>query len=289
MNSPISFPLLGLEVDPKVSFFIGPLEIRYYALCIAVGLILAVVYALRRKKAFGLTEDELLDGVLYIVPIAIICARLYYCAFSWDSYRKDPLSILYIWQGGLAIYGGVIGAAVSIVVYTRLRKISLPAVLDITALGFLIGQCIGRWGNFFNREAYGGVTELPWKMGLYIKGSLTYVHPTFLYESLWNLIGFLLLHFLSKKRKYDGQIALGYAAWYGFGRMFIEGLRSDSLYLGPVRISQILAAVSCLAALAVLIVNRFRPHDPEKLYANRVKKATEEKSEEKNEEKSEPM
>ena len=281
MNNPISFPLLGLEIDPKYGFSIGPLEIRYYALCIAVGLILAVVYALRRKKEFGLSEDDLLDGVLYIVPIAVVCARLYYCIFSWNSYKDDPLSILYIWHGGLAIYGGVIGAAVSIVVYTRLRKISLPAVLDITALGFLIGQCIGRWGNFFNREAYGGVTDLPWKMGIYIRGVLTYVHPTFLYESLWNLIGFLLLHFLSKKRKYDGQIALGYAAWYGFGRMLIEGLREDSLYLGPIRISQALAAVSFLAAMTVLIVLQFRPHDPENLFKNRVlsKNEPEEKAE----------
>jgi phosphatidylglycerol:prolipoprotein diacylglycerol transferase len=188
----------------------------------------------------------------------------------------DPISVLYIWQGGLAIYGGVIGAAIGIVVYARIKKdkVKLTAVLDITALGFLIGQSIGRWGNFINREAFGAETTSFLRMGLLNKltGEVKYYHPTFLYESLWNACGFVLLHFLSKKRKYDGQIALGYVAWYGLGRAMIEGLRTDSLYWGPIRVSQLLAAVSCVAAVAVLIFMAFKQHDPEKMFVNVVAK-----------------
>jgi phosphatidylglycerol:prolipoprotein diacylglycerol transferase len=140
------------------------------------------------------------------------------------------------------------------------------------ALGFLIGQSVGRWGNFFNREAFGAETQSFLRMGLYnvYTGVTEYHHPTFLYESLWNLIGFVGLHFLSKKRQYDGQVALGYVAWYGLGRNIIEGLRTDSLYLGPFRVSQLLAVASCAAAAAVLIWQYFRPHDPAKLFVNRV-------------------
>ncbi len=157
-------------------------------------------------------------------------------------------------------------------VFCRIKKLRLGAVLDLVALGFLIGQCIGRWGNFFNREAFGSETQSFLRMGLYnaFSGSTTYHHPTFLYESLWNLTGFIALHFLSKKRQYDGQIALGYAAWYGLGRALIEGLRTDSLYWGPFRVSQLLAAVSCLAAVAVLLYQNFKIHDPANLWVNRV-------------------
>ena len=178
--------------------------------------------------------------------------------------------MLDIRSGGLAIYGGVIGAAVGVTVFCRRRKISLPALLDLCALGFLIGQSIGRWGNFFNREAFGAETASFLRMGLMsaYSGKVTYYHPTFLYESLWNAAGFLLLHKLSKKRKFDGQIALSYAAWYGLGRTFIEGLRTDSLYLGPFRVSQLLAAVSCIAGLSVLVYQMRKEQDPAKLYVN---------------------
>ena len=183
----------------------------------------------------------------------------------------NPSAVLYIWQGGLAIYGGVLGAIVGVAVFCHFKKIKLPALLDLVALGFLIGQSIGRWGNFFNREAFGAATDSFFRMGLYntVTEAWEYYHPTFLYESLWNAVGFVLLHFLSKKRKYDGQIALGYAAWYGLGRAFIEGLRVDSLYWGPFRVSQVLAAVSCLAAVSVLMILAFRPHDPKNLFVNR--------------------
>ena len=268
----ISFPGLGLELNPPSYFSIGPLTIHFYGVIIALGLILAVVYGMRRSKQFGFTEDHILDGVLWIVPFAILCARLYYCVFEWDSYKDNPISILYIWEGGLAIYGGVIGAAIGIIVYARIKKLSLGALLDLVSLGFLIGQSIGRWGNFMNREAFGAATDSFLRMGLYNSrvNAFEYYHPTFLYESLWNAVGFVLLHKLSKKRQYDGQIALGYVAWYGLGRAVIEGLRMDSLYWGPFRVSQVLAAISCIAAVTVLTIQYFKPHDRANLFVNRV-------------------
>ena len=272
MYSEISFPALGIALDPPRSIEIGPLSIHYYGAIIALGLILAVVYATRRSKQFGIKEDDVLDGVLYVTPFAILCARAYYCIFSWEHYADDPIRLLYIWEGGLAIYGGVLGAIIGVAVLCRIKHIKLPALLDLVALGFLIGQSIGRWGNFFNREAFGAETSSFLRMGLMNRytGDVTYYHPTFFYESEWNAAGFLLLHHLSKKRQYDGQIALGYAAWYGLGRAFIEGLRTDSLYWGPFRVSQLLAAVSCLAAVSVLLWQNLRPHDPAKLFVNQV-------------------
>jgi phosphatidylglycerol:prolipoprotein diacylglycerol transferase len=269
--STISFPSLGIEIDPPRLFEIGPLDIRLYALCITVGLILAVVYGTRRCKQFGLKEDDLMDGVLYVTPFAILCARLYYCVFSWDSFASNPISILYIWEGGLAIYGGVLGAIVGVAVFCKFKKIPVGTVLDIVSIGFLIGQSLGRWGNFFNREAFGAPTDSFLRMGLYNirTESWEYYHPTFLYESVWNAAGFVLLHLLSKRRKYDGQVALGYAAWYGLGRAFIEGLRMDSLYWGSFRVSQLLAAASCVAAVAVLIWQHLRKHDENSLFVNR--------------------
>ena len=295
-TSPISFPGLGLEINPPMNFDLGPLTINLYGICIAVGLLLAVLYGCLRSKQFGFRQDDILDGVLWVVPFAILCARLYYCAFEWDLYKANPISIFYIWEGGLAIYGGVIGAAIGVTVYCLIKKIKLPALLDLVALGFLIGQCIGRWGNFFNREAFGAETESFLRMGLYTytnsqgdifawkdvlgggasyldQAQLHFYHPTFFYESMWNLVGFVALHFLSKRRKYDGQIALGYAAWYGLGRTFIEGLRTDSLYIPGsqiLRVSQLLAAITCFAAVVVLMVLAFKKHSPEKLYVNQI-------------------
>ena len=158
-NQPISFPKLGLTLDPPSGVSFGNMSIYFYGVIIALGLFLAVAYALKRRKQFGLLEDDLLDGVLWIVPVSIICARAYYCIFRWEEFAADPISVLYIWKGGIAIYGGIIGAALSVIVHCKIKKISLPAVLDIVALGFLIGQCIGRWGNFFNREAFGAYCD----------------------------------------------------------------------------------------------------------------------------------
>ena len=273
-NTQIEFPGLGLTMDPpsSIELFGGKFNIHLYGIIICVGLILAVIYGMRRCKQFGIKQDDILDGVLCIVPIAVICARLYYCAFSWENYAENPIKILYIWEGGLAIYGGVIGAVISLIVFCKIKKIKLGAILDLVLLGFLIGQSIGRWGNFFNREAFGSVTDSFLRMGLYNNeaGEVLFYHPTFLYESLWNAIGFVALHFLSKKRQYDGQIALGYVAWYGLGRTFIEGLRMDSLYWGDFRVSQVLAALSFLIAAGILLWQAFRKHDRTKLFVNQV-------------------
>ena len=269
--SVISFPSLGISVNPPRSISLGPLNIYFYGIIIACGLVLAVLYCMNRSKEFGIQEDDILDGVLWVTPFAICCARAYYCIFAWHEYAADPISVLYIWNGGLAIYGGVIGALIGVSVLCKLKKIKLPAMLDLMLLGFLIGQSIGRWGNFMNREAFGAPTDSFLRMGLYntLTAQTEYYHPTFLYESMWNLCGFVLLHFLSKRRKYDGQIALCYAAWYGLGRCIIEGLRMDSLYWGSFRVSQVLAGISCVTAVIVLIWQHFREHPKEKLWVNR--------------------
>ena len=268
----ISFPFLGLELDPPRVFSVGPLSFHLYGLMIALGLVLAVFYACRRCREFGVKEDDLLDGVLWVTPFAILCARAYYCIFSWQDYAADPISVLYIWNGGLAIYGGVIGAVLGVIVFCKIKKLKVSTILDMVLIGFLIGQSIGRWGNFFNREAFGAETDSFFRMGLTnVKTGVTsYYHPTFLYESVWNTLGFVLLHFASKKRKYDGQIALMYAAWYGLGRCLIEGLRVDSLWWGPFRVSQLLAGISCIAAVSVLVWQNLKPHAPENLFVNQV-------------------
>ena len=274
--SPITFPGLGIEIDPAAGFAIGPLSVNFYGAIIALGLVLAVVYAWKRSRQFGIKADDITDGVLWIVPFAVLCARLYYCVFQWENYKDNLISILYIWEGGLAIYGGVLGAAAGLVVYCRAKKIKLPALMDMVALGFLIGQSVGRWGNFFNREAFGAETESFLRMGLlltpdrYYSSTMAYYHPTFLYESLWNGLGFVILHFFSKRRQYDGQVALGYLVRYGLGRAWIEGLRTDSLYWGEFHVSQILAVLTCAIGATVLSILAFRQHSPEKLYVNQV-------------------
>lgn len=283
----ISFPSLGIEVNPGRTLALGPLTIHYYGAIIAAGLLLAMLYSCKRGKKFGLKEDDILDGFLWVTPFAIVCARIYYVAFSWADYRDNPISVFYIWEGGIAIYGGVLGAVLGMWILCKVKKLKFTTVLDLILTAFLIGQFIGRWGNFMNREAFGAATDSFLRMGLFNTktGGWEYYHPTFLYESAWNVVGFLLLHFLADKRKYDGQMALGYAAWYGLGRAWIEGLRVDSLYWGSFRVSQVLAAVTCVAAVAVLIWQNTREHDPAKLYVNQVAAQTAEKNaEEKTEE-----
>lgn len=271
----ITFPNLGISVNPsRVAFNVLGKDIYWYGIIIAAGFLLAVIYAMRRAPSFGLTEDNILDMLFVAVPLAIVCARLYYCIFYWDLYRDNPIAILYVWEGGLAIYGGVIGAVIGVAIFCRVKKLPIGPLLDVGSLGLLIGQMIGRWGNFMNREAHGAITDGFFKMGIAdAAGNVTYYQPTFLYESVWNLVGFVALHFYSKRRKFDGEVFLLYLAWYGLGRAWIEGLRTDSLYLfnTGIRVSQLLAALSCVASIAVLVYVRVvRKPQPEKLYVNRI-------------------
>lgn len=273
----ISFPGLGIEgINPPrtLPFSVFGKEIYFYGLIIAIGFLLAILYVRFRVKEFGTNFDLVTDAILICVPMAIICARIYYVAFRWDDYKDDLVSVLYIWKGGIAIYGGVIGAILGLVIFSRLKKQKITPYLDIMALGLLIGQLIGRWGNFFNREAHGAeiFNDFFLRMGIEgTDGAVHYWHPTFLYESVWNLVGFALLHFLSKKRKYDGQTFLQYVAWYGLGRVWIEGLRTDSLYIGStgIRVSQLLAGVSLVAAVGVMLYIRlYKAPDGSRMLVN---------------------
>ena len=252
----IAFPGLGLSfyVNP-VAFRIFGKDIYWYGIIIAVGFLVAIIYATREAKRVGESTELVTDLVLWGTPIAIICARAYYVIFSWDYYSTHPAEIIAIWNGGLAIYGGIIGGLLTGVVYCKIKKKSFLKVADIVVPGFLIGQAIGRWGNFVNMEAYGSETTLPWRMEIFSQeaGKIVSAHPTFLYESLWNFVGFILMLFIRKRKPYDGFELFCYMIWYGFGRMCIEGLRTDSLYLGSIRISQLVAFLSMLAGIAFLI------------------------------------
>lgn len=285
-NAPISFP--GLFGDwqftvPSKALDIGN-GVYWYGIIIAAGMLLGLYFCMKQAPKYGLSEDNIIDTVLWVVPFSIIGARIYYVLFYLDLFRRSDGSINWsstyrIWDGGLAIYGAVIAVVIVGICVSRHRGYKLGAMLDLAVMGLLIGQCIGRWGNFFNREAFGASTLTALRMGLYntLTGTVEYYHPTFLYESVWNLAGFVLLHFLSKKRTFDGQVALGYAAWYGLGRTFIEGLRMDSLYWGSVRVSQLLAAVTCAGTVAVLLWQSFRPHDPAKMQVRLAEAAAREK------------
>ncbi len=258
MTNTISFP--GLGIGPftlKNSFSFFGLSIHYYGVIIALGIVLAYFFAKKKGRQRGLHEETVLDVLIWGLPSAIVCARLYYVIFSWNDYKSNFLDVFKIWEGGLAIYGGVIGACVSTLIYCRVKKISFAKIFDIGAFGLLIGQIIGRWGNFVNAEAYGSVTDTAiFRMKLVNQGIT--VHPTFLYESLWNLVVFILLNLYEKHQKFDGEIFLLYLIGYGLGRFFIEGMRSDSLWLYSVRISQILAALCVIVGTALLIYFRIK-------------------------------
>jgi len=261
----ISFPMFGenFAIDPPYCIMLGNFAIYFYGIIIACGLLLAIWYTSRNCRRFDIEMDAVYDYLIWGVIAAVICARLYYCFTFVDengvhTYLQSPASFVRIRDGGLAIYGGVIGAVLAVVVRSRMRHESVWPIMDVMGPGLLIGQLVGRWGNFFNREAFGYETDIFCRMGLTLNGSTIYVHPTFFYESLWNFIGFLILHFHSKKhRKYQGQYFFFYLIWYGIGRAMIEGLRSDSLWLIPdvIRISQLLAAVTAVLALIVHIIN----------------------------------
>lgn len=280
-DAEISFPMFGdLTLDPPASFELFGRDIYFYGVIIALGMILAALYCAKRADEFGVTSDELFDLLIWVIPLCIVGARIYYVIFRWDYYSMFPSEIIEIWNGGLAIYGGIIAGLIVGLVWCKVKKIPFFAMADLTSFGLLIGQAIGRWGNFMNREAFGAETDIFCRMGLtYSSGRTIYVHPTFLYESMWNLLGLILLHIWSKKgkRKYDGQVFLLYVFWYGFGRAWIEGLRTDSLYIGgtDIRVSQLLAAVSALTALAAMIIMARKKPDPDKMYVNINKKESE--------------
>lgn len=280
MTDPIiTFPMFGdgFRLDFPSSFTIFNWTVHWYGVIIALGFLLATIYAIKRSKIFGLTEDNIIDVLLFGVVPAILGARIYYVIFEWDAYKDNLLSIFQIWNGGLAIYGGVIGCVIGILIFAKVKKVKITPTLDVVSLGLLIGQAVGRWGNFTNREAMsekltGSALSLPWKMGLVTSSGTSYYHPCFLYESIWNVIGLIILHFVSKKRKYDGQIFLMYLVWYGLGRVWIEGLRGDSLYIAGtnLRVSQLVALLCVVVGGIILIANAVsRHHEPEDMWVNR--------------------
>ncbi len=255
----ISFPGLGLEfaID-RVAFQVFGIPVYWYGILISLGLMLAVLYGIPRTKQVGLNQDDVFNMILLSVPTAIVFARLYYVIFSWEYYAGDWLSVFDIRGGGLAIYGGIIGVVLVLVSYCRKKKLSLGVVLDVLSVGLLIGQAVGRWGNFVNGEAFGTSTDLPWAMSIQQGFTViaTKVHPTFLYESLWNGIGILVLLFYRRFHRFEGEEFCGYLVWYGLGRSWIEGLRADSLYIGGLRVSQMLAVLTVLVGLGIIIYQR---------------------------------
>ena len=286
-DMPISFP--GLFGDWE--FTAGPkmLDIGHgvywYGVIIAVGLLLAVLFCMKKAPTFGVTEDNVIDLAMLGTPISILGARIYYVVFYLSQFQNPDGSmnwrqVIAIWDGGIAIYGAVIGAFLTGIVYCKVKKVKFAALADLCVMGLLIGQAIGRWGNFMNREAFGAETTFPWRMRLWVSGwQYIEVHPTFLYESLWNLVGLLLIWFvITKARRFDGENTCFYFLWYGLGRLWIEGLRTDSLYLfgwtlfgQPIRVSQALSLVLVIGAALVLFYNiRLHPHSPEELLVNQV-------------------
>jgi phosphatidylglycerol:prolipoprotein diacylglycerol transferase len=271
----VSFEGLGLTLKiSKEAIFIGSFPIYWYAICIATGFALALLFAYRKcKTTYDLDFDKLLDCVLVSAVFSIIGARAYYVISKWDAFKDNFWSIFNLREGGIAIYGAIIFAFISGYIMCKIKKISARKVFDMAGVGFLIGQGIGRFGNFFNQEAFGTNTNLPW--GMYSEYTNQYlsanhanlaaqgisvdpsapVHPCFLYEFIWCMIGVAVLSFLMKRRKFDGEIFLLYCIWYGTGRFFIEGLRTDSLMTigGAYRISQIVAAMSVMVAAIILI------------------------------------
>ncbi len=310
-NITVSFPGLGIDNFDlgNVAFTIGEsFEVMWYGVVIALGMLMAIGYAAFRCKQSGISIDDLTDIAIFTILFGVIGARLYYVAFSPNQF-KTIWDVLNLRSGGLAIYGGIIAGAITIFVCCLIKKISWRKLFDCVGPGVMIAQAMGRWGNFFNGEAYGGLVQEGHplyflRMGLISRNTygdfgtydMVYVHPTFLYESLWNILGFILINIFFKKKKFDGQNALYYFAWYGFGRMFIEGLRTDALYIGDtgIRVSQLLGFLLFAVATALIVYGLIyvKNHPDSKLAivnnapaleVKEEKKAEEKKAEEKSE------
>ena len=306
----VSFPGLGIGEFSfnKVAFTIpigDGIQVRWYGIIMVTGIILAFLYANYRSKHEGVDFDTLLDYAIFTVISGVVGARLYYVITSDEKYTFAE--VFQIWNGGIAIYGAIIGGATALLCVSLYKKIKWQKVFDMVCPGVMIGQIIGRWGNFFNGEAYGKYPDVNpegaplWFMRMELKHegwSNSYLcQPTFLYESLWNLVGFIIINALYKKKKYDGQVFLMYITWYGFGRMFIEGLRTDSLMVGKFRISQVVAFLCFTVGFALLVYLGVRASNRAKLalaegevsaYGEMLsEEKTEEKTEEKEEQKKE--
>ena len=259
MINTISFENLGLSFNVnRVAFTIFGADIYWYGIIIATGLILAFIYASCETKKAGINQDDFLNMFLIALPCAIVCARIYYVIFNFSEYKDNITEIFDIRSGGIAIYGAIIGAVMVVIIYSKIKNIKLLKILDILAIGLLIGQSVGRWGNFVNGEAFGTSTNNIFAMTVVSKGITIAdkVHPTFLYESLWNTLGIIILLTYKKRRIFEGELFSLYMIWYGFGRMCIEGLRADSLYIGSLRVSQILSAIILILGILFIIYGR---------------------------------
>lgn len=285
MGELLTFPGLGLEFRlTREAFHIGGYPIAWYGIIMATAFLVGICYVMWRTKEFGLDGDRVIDVLLLAVVGGIIGARAYYVIFSWDEYKDNIANIFKIWEGGIAIYGGLIGAVLVGLLVCKMRKVKMLPMLDLATGGLIMGQAIGRWGNFVNIEAFGANTTLPWGMGgpaveRYLAAHQAQlaeigvtvdptmlVHPTFFYESVWCLLGFVAIALFTKRRRFDGELVLLYATWYGAGRSVIEGLRTDSLMLGNIRISQALSIVGVLVAVVlwVMIRNKIKQaNDPD--------------------------
>ena len=259
-------------INPVAFRFFG-LDVNWYGIIIVSGIILAVFLATREAQRVGFKEDDIIDFMFWALPAAIFGARLYYVIFDWRYYAANPLQIFAIRNGGLAIYGGLIAGGLVVYFFTQARYLSFWKFLDIAAPSVIIGQVIGRWGNFMNHEAYGGETTRAFLEGLHLPNFIienmyindAFRQPTFLYESLWNLVGFIILLWLRRKKEglKVGEVFLSYTLWYSFGRFFIEGMRTDSLYLfGAIRISQLLSLCLFVASIALIIYRRKKINPP---------------------------
>ncbi|MDM5190733.1 prolipoprotein diacylglyceryl transferase [Bacillus sp. DX4.1] len=248
----------------RVAIQLGPFPVYWYGVIIGTGVLLGLWLAVREGERLGIQQDTFVDLVLIAIPVAILCARAYYVIFEWEYYMQNPSQIINIRQGGLAIHGGLIGAVITGVLFAKKRGLSFWKLADITAPSILLGQAIGRWGNFMNQEAHGGEVTRQFLEGLhlpefiinqmYIDG--VYYHPTFLYESLWNIAGVILLLLLRKVNLRRGELFFTYLIWYSVGRFFVEGLRTDSLMLGPLRIAQVMSIGLVVISIIFIIVRR---------------------------------